>query len=74
MDEARSALLKPGRWTILEDDLLINYNPGCSKDTECIGSVHDCAKNVVVYGPQQALQGVPVEIIGGWSSADRQEI
>jgi hypothetical protein len=74
VDEARSALLKPGRWTILEDDLLINYNPGCSKDTECIGSVHDCAKNVVVYGPQQALQGVPVEIIGGWSSADRQEI
>lgn len=74
VDESRSALLNPGRWTILENTLLKNHTPDCLQDAECISSVNDCARNVVVYGPQQALQGVPVEVIGGWSSADRQEI
>ncbi len=74
VDESRSALFNPGRWTILENTLLKNQTPGCLEDPECISSVNDCARNVVVYGPQQALQGVPVEMIGGWSSADRQEI
>jgi hypothetical protein len=74
VDEAHSALRQPGRWTILEDTLLKNQSADCLEDAECISSVNDCARNVVLHGPQSALQGVPVETIGGWSSADRQEI
>jgi hypothetical protein len=74
VDKSRSALVNPGRWTILEGTLLRNPGAKGLQAEDCANSVRDCARNVVVLGPHQALQGVPVEIIGGWSSADRQEI
>lgn len=74
IDEAQSSRYKPGSWTILEDKLLKNRALYSVEDAECIRTVNDCARNVVLLGPRSALQGVPVETIGGWSSADRQEI
>ncbi len=60
-------------WTILEDNLLKNHKTGYSIQGSQ-RSVNECARNIVVQGALEALPDVPVETIGDWSSADRQEI
>jgi hypothetical protein len=60
-------------WTILEEKLLKNQlNDLSIKDPQ--SAVNECARNIVLYGPLTALPDIPVETIGAWSSADRQEI
>jgi hypothetical protein len=60
-------------WTILEENLLINQiNDDGLQDPQ--RAVNECARNTVVKGALAALPDVPVETIGAWSSADRQEI
>ncbi|PKM77977.1 MAG: hypothetical protein CVU90_04490 [Firmicutes bacterium HGW-Firmicutes-15] len=60
-------------WTILEEKLLKNQiNNDVLQDPQ--RAVNECARNTVVKGPLAALPDVPVETIGAWSSADRQEI
>lgn len=60
-------------WTILEEKLLKNQTIGDSSQ-EPQRAVNECARNIVVKGALEALPDVPVETIGAWSSADRQEI
>lgn len=60
-------------WTILETNLLKNQKRGdWSKEPQ--RAVNECARNIVVKGALESLPDVPVETIGAWSSADRQEI
>jgi hypothetical protein len=60
-------------WTILEENLLMNQKKAdYLHDPQ--RAVNECARNIVVKGPLAALLDVPVETIGAWSSADRQEI
>jgi hypothetical protein len=75
VDIDNAALKQPGAWTILETTLLKNcqvesYLP----DPENTMAVNACARSIVLKGPQTALLDVPLETIGGWYSADRQEI
>ncbi len=60
-------------WTILEENLLKNQinDFGLQNPQR---AVNECARNTVTEGPLTALPDVPVEMIGAWSSADRQEI
>ncbi|HNX92802.1 MAG TPA: AAA family ATPase, partial [Syntrophomonas sp.] len=60
-------------WTILEEKLLKSQQRNLSiQDLQL--AVYECARNIVLKGPLSALPDVPVETIGSWSSADRQEI
>ncbi|MDD2422207.1 MAG: ATP-binding protein [Heliobacteriaceae bacterium] len=60
-------------WTILEDNLLKTQKAGgYSRDPQ--SAINECARNIVVKGALEALPDVPVETIGAWSSAERQEI
>ncbi len=62
-------------WTILETTLLQEQYKGYYlQEPQSTKVVHECARDIVVKGPLEALLNVPVETIGGWSSADRQEI
>lgn len=74
-DANLSSLNRRGHWTILEGTLLKGQT-GESRiqDPQTIKAVHECARNVVIHGPQTALTEVPVETVGAWSSVDRQEI
>ncbi|HWP97574.1 MAG TPA: hypothetical protein VN426_12080 [Syntrophomonadaceae bacterium] len=75
VDDKNTARSKPGRWTILEDALWKNLDRECCvQDPQSIRAVNELARNIVVNGPQAALLNVPVETVGAWSSADRQEI
>lgn len=60
-------------WTILEEKLLKKHQ-GCSSMRDAQDAVNECARNIVLKGPLDSLPDVPVETIGAWSSADRQEI
>jgi len=60
-------------WTILEENLLRNKKYRYSLLGPQSG-VNECARNIVINGPLAALPDVPVEAIGAWSSADRNEI
>lgn len=74
-DENHAATLRRGHWTILEGALLKNQARDTRlQDPQSIKAVYECARNIVIHGPQAALLGVPIETVGGWSSADRQEI
>jgi len=61
------------QWTILEENLLRNKKYRYSLHDPQSG-VNECARNIVINGPLAALPDVPVEAIGAWSSADRNEI
>ncbi|MEN6324725.1 MAG: ATP-binding protein [Syntrophomonas sp.] len=75
VDKHNLAVTQPGAWTILENSLLPDLEKGGSlHDQQSIGAVTACARSIVISGPQAALQNVPVETIGYWYSADRQEI
>ncbi len=64
-----------GKWTILENTLLKEATPrDYLENTRNIEAVGECARNIVVYGPRTALPDVPIEIVGSWCSADRQEV
>lgn len=65
-----------GRWTILEKTLIKGdmIQQDYLKNTRNIEAVSECASNIVVYGPRKALPDVPIEIVGSWYSADRQEV
>ena len=64
-----------GKWTILENTLLKEAVPrDYLENTRNIEAVGECARNIVVYGPRKALPDVPIEIVGSWCSADRQEV
>ncbi|MEN6327779.1 MAG: AAA family ATPase, partial [Syntrophomonas sp.] len=74
-DHKNMALSNTGQWTILEDTLGRNQEDYCSlEDLQSIRAVNELARNIVVHGPQKTLPDVPVETVGVWSSADRQEI
>ncbi|MDD3024667.1 MAG: ATP-binding protein, partial [Syntrophomonadaceae bacterium] len=60
-------------WTILEEKLLKNQQ-SCFSMQDPHNAVNECARNIVLKGPLTALPDVPVEKIGAWFSADRQEI
>jgi hypothetical protein len=60
-------------WTILEEKLLKKHQP-CFSMQDPKDAVNECARNIVLKGPLASLPDVPVETIGAWSSADRQEI
>ncbi len=60
-------------WTILEERLLKNYKNDSSYH-DPLNAVNECARNIVLKGPRTALPDVPLETIGAWYSADRQEI
>lgn len=51
-------------WSILQKTI----------STQSVNAIADCARKIVVTGPRRAMPEVPVERIGDWSSADRQEI
>lgn len=75
VDESNIALKQSGSWTILENALLKNQPGGqLLPDYQSIMAVNECACDIVVRGPRAALLDVPIETIGGWYSADRQEI
>ncbi len=70
-----SNLKRRGKWTILENTLLKDINPrDYLENTRNIEAVSECARNIVIYGPGTALPDVPIEIVGSWYSADRQEV
>lgn len=74
-DDTNLAIVNGGQWTILENTLLKNqHNEPDTPETQNIKMVNECARNIVIKGPQAALLDVPVETIGSWYSADRQEI
>lgn len=58
-------------WTILEENLIKKQKHQLRDPQD---AVNECARNIVLKGPLIALADVPVEAIGAWSSADRQEI
>ncbi len=60
-------------WTILEEKLL-KRQLICFASQDAQKAVNECARNIVLKGALSALPDVPVETIGAWSSADRQEI
>ena len=60
-------------WTILEEKLLKKQQT-CFSMQDPQNAVNECARNIVLKGPLTSLPDVPVETIGAWSSADRQEI
>lgn len=75
VDEKNTARNMPGHWTILEDSLWKNRNRECcGQDPQSMQAVIELARRIVVQGPQTVLLNVPVETVGAWSSADRQEI
>ncbi|MDD3890599.1 MAG: ATP-binding protein, partial [Syntrophomonadaceae bacterium] len=60
-------------WTILEETLLKNLPAGdYAQDPH--SAVNECARNIVIKGALAALADVPIETVGAWCSADRQEI
>ncbi len=64
-----------GSWTILENRLLTNQTEGRrAENMHQLEAVSDCAGNIVLLGPEAALLDVPIETIGAWCSADRQEV
>jgi hypothetical protein len=65
-----------GNWTILERTLLTDdmLQQDYLINTRNIEAVSECARNIVIYGPRKALPQVPIETIGSWYSADRQEV
>ncbi|MEA4925669.1 MAG: AAA family ATPase [Syntrophomonadaceae bacterium] len=75
IDKRHLATTSPGNWTILENTLLQGQDSKCClSDPQSIKAVNDCARSIVIQGPQAALRDVPLETIGSWYSADRQEI
>ncbi|MGR6835988.1 AAA family ATPase [Syntrophomonas erecta] len=65
--------LNRDNWTILEETLLKQQQAeGFSHDPQ--SAVNECARDIVIKGALEALADVPIETIGAWSSADRQEI
>lgn len=73
-DRRRRALHHPGSWTILESTLLNQEADYAVDQPHSLRAVKEIARDIVVDGPQDALLGIPVESIGSWHSADRQEI
>ncbi|NLO20394.1 MAG: ATP-binding protein [Syntrophomonadaceae bacterium] len=65
-----------GKWTILEKALLKTdmVQQDYLTNIPNIEAVSECAGNIVVYGPRKALPQVPIEMVGSWYSADRQEV
>ncbi|KUG05353.1 hypothetical protein ASZ90_017243 [hydrocarbon metagenome] len=64
-----------GKWTILENTLLKDLNRrDYLENTRNIEAVGECARNIVVHGPGTALPDIPIETVGSWCSADRQEV
>lgn len=66
-------LVAGDHWTILEEKLL-KRQQSCFSIQDPYNAVNECARNIVLKGPLTALPDVPVETIGAWFSADRQEI
>lgn len=60
-------------WTILEE-ILLKKQQNCFSEQDPQHAVNECARNIVLKGPLAALPDIPIETIGAWSSADRQEI
>ena len=70
------SLKQRGKWSILEGFLrqcCVPCDPTAASYREI---VLERASRIVIHGPQDvnALPDVPVEIVGSWLSADRQEI
>jgi hypothetical protein len=59
------------KWSILEETVGDDCGAGYNNRMK---AVCDCAKAIVKSGPESALKNVPIETVGGWTSADRQEI
>jgi len=60
-------------WSILEESVKFCCDQGAGQDR--VGrTVCGCAKSIVRKGPRSTLRGVPVESVGAWTSADRNEI
>ncbi|MDD3853697.1 MAG: ATP-binding protein, partial [Syntrophomonadaceae bacterium] len=66
-------MLAGAHWTILEEKLL-KRQKNCFSMQDPQHAVNECARNIVLKGALTSLPDVPVETIGAWSSADRQEI
>jgi DNA polymerase III delta prime subunit len=62
-----------GKWSILEETVK-DREAGCSSASEAVAAVAERAKDIAVRGPLAALPNIPMEIVGNWRSADRQEI
>jgi hypothetical protein len=62
------------RWSILEETVKNGCEQGKYGYKGNVGAVCDCAKTVVLQGPKSVLDDVPIETVGAWTSADRQEI
>ena len=61
---------KEANWSILEESVITARRSNKSN----ISAVYDCAKEIVKTGPRSILKNVPIETVGFWMSADRQEI
>ena len=74
-DKNHLAVHHPGNWTILESNLLNEQEEeSLGRHRHSVKAVNEIARDIVVRGPQAALLNIPVETIGAWCSADRQEI
>jgi hypothetical protein len=68
-------MLDRDHWTILENSFLKGQpQDDALQDPRSLNAVNECARSIVSQGPMEALLNVPVETIGSWCSADRQEI
>jgi hypothetical protein len=70
---AQSVRHKTGRdWSILQET--VERNIGSRSVSDTLNAVSAYAREIVVKGPLEALKDIPLEIVGNWRSADRQEI
>jgi hypothetical protein len=67
------ALPGKGKWSILEQTVKVNKQ-GHGNVSETLSAVTELAKEIVIRGPIDALPNIPMEMVGDWRSADRQEI
>ena len=75
------------QWSILEEATRESRRPGSrrrpgeetaetsvARGSRTMDAVFQCARMIVEQGPEAALPDAPVEMVGNWRSADRQEI
>lgn len=65
---------KYGKWTILEDSVLVETGEQKRSDSLVAKAVFDCSCRIVRKGPDRVLPDVPLESVNFWRSADRFEI
>lgn len=62
-----------GGWSILEESVK-GKRGMCQGVSDAMNAIIERARNIVIKGPVDALPDIPLETVGNWRSADRQEI